>query len=610
MLQQREAPPEIELDRDDDRVSRRLAAILAADIKGYGALMDDDEETTHRRVRAEMDRVFRRIDQGDGTVFSFSGDGLMAEFPSAVEALRCALAIQADVARRSAELPPERRIEMRVGINAGEVLVQRGHLGGNVVNIAARLEQMASPGSIFLSESVYNQVTDTIPANFVRVGHPHLKNLRDPVVVFSLSQDECLSWAGGETHKRRHARRPVMPNADHRASLAVLPFRTVSEDQEDSYFAEGIVDDIIRILGGLKDLLVISRSSTLGFSRMPVDLRRVRHELDVRYVLHGNVRRIGNRLRIFAELSDAESMRVIWSDRFDGVIADLFELQDRIALQVATAVAPQVRGQELNRIKRIHPETLTAYDLTLQALDLIYRTERDSFFHARELLSQAMTAEPGYGPASAHAAYWHLICIGQGWSLDPPSDAEAAANAARLAIERDPNDALALALFAHTQSYLRKDYITARGLLDRALVANPSCAWAWSLSSLTRGYMGEVDPALRHAQQAVRLSPLGPDAYWHEHALSQAHFLDGNYADASHWGRLSAAHNGAQTSNLRTLIASLVMLGEVGEARRHAQRLMALDPSFRVSRFRMVTPLHGAVLEEFAEALVRSGVPD
>jgi TolB-like protein len=249
--------------------------------------------------------------------------------------------------------------------------------------------------------------------------------------------------------------------AEYRPSLAVLPFRTLQKDQSDAYFAEGMVDDIIRALGGLKDLLVIARSSTQMFARAPLDLRRVGHELNVRYVLHGSVRRSDRALRIAVELTEAQSGQVIWADRFDGDLAELFDLQDRIALRVATAIAPHLRERELSRALRKHPAGMTAYDLTLQALDLFPRLDHASITQARELLEQAVAHDPDYAPAYSNMASLHMRWIGQGWSEDEMADRRNAANAARLAIERDRNDAIGLAIYGHVQSYLLKDYTTA-----------------------------------------------------------------------------------------------------------------------------------------------------
>jgi tetratricopeptide (TPR) repeat protein len=371
-----------------------------------------------------------------------------------------------------------------------------------------------------------------------------------------------------------------------------------------------MVDDIIRLLGGLKDLLVVSRSSTIGFAQLPLDVRRVGHDLDVRYVLHGSVRRAGESLRIAVELIEAETGGVIWADRFDGELADLFDLQDRIALRVATAIVPHLRERELNRALRKHPDSMTAYDLTLQALDLFYRMDRSSIARARELLEQASAHDPEYAPAYSHMASLVMRWIGQGWSEDEMADRAMAANAARMATERDRNDALGLAIYGHLQSYLMKDYATAQNYLERALAAGPSCAWAWAYSGLTCGYLGDIATSIARTERAVRLSPLGPDAFWLEHYLSQSYYLGDRFDEAIAWGRMSAARAGANTSNLRCLIASLVAAEKMDEAREIAQRLLQLVPTYRVTIFRALTPLRGEVRDLFAHRLQLAGVPD
>ena len=327
-------------------------------------------------------------------------------------------------------------------------------------------------------------------------------------------------------------------------------------------------------------------------------------------MLHGSVRRAGDGLRIAVELSAAQTGSVIWADRFDGQLSDLFDLQDRIALRVATAIAPQLRQRELEFAQRKHPSSMTAYDLTLQALDLFYRMDRCSVERARQLLVRASTYDPDYAPAYSHMASLRMRWIGQGWSEDENADRTMAAEAARMALERDPNDALGLAIYGHLQSYLMKDYDIAQDYLERALAAGPSCAWAWAYSALTHGYLGDSATAIARAECAMRLSPLGADAFWLEHYLSQSYYLGGRYDDAIAWGRMSAAHANANTSNLRCLVASLVAAGDMSEARNLAQHLLRLAPSFRLSVWRARTPLRGEVRDVFAERLGLAGVPD
>ncbi|MBV9812488.1 MAG: hypothetical protein JO326_07040, partial [Acetobacteraceae bacterium] len=590
---------------------RRLAAILGADVHGYSALMSDAEEATHARVGAVMDRVRREIERHHGRVFSFAGDGLMAEFPSAVDALRCALRIQADIARRADAAPTgEARIAFRMGLNAGEIIVQRGRTGGHAVNIASRLEQIADPGGICLSAAAYDQVRRVVTARFEPGGERRLKNIREPVAVYRLPPHACREWAGLPRPSRDAQEVARSSPPEYRASLAVLPFRTLQPDQSDAYFAEGMVDDIIRALGGLRDLLVIARSSSQTFAGAPLDLRRIAHELDVRYVVHGSVRRVGDALRIAAELAEVPGGQVIWADRFDGKLDDLFNLQDKIALATAAAVAPQLRERELSRALRKRPDDMTAYDLTLQALHSVHRLERDALREAQGLLEQATAIDPAYAPAHSQLALLRFILIGQLWSEDEAGDRAAAELSAKAAVEHDPNDALGLAVCGHLQSYVLGNYHAARTLLDRAIAAGPSNAWAWGYSGLTHSYLGNIQDAIAHGQRAVRLSPIGNDAFWFEHFLSQSYFVAERYADAVAWSRSAMGRNDRDVQNLRCLAASLAAYGETDEARRIARRLLELTPGYTVTRFAQKTHLRPDACARFVAYLREAGIPD
>lgn len=594
------------------RVERRLAAVMGADIQAYSALMANAEEDTHRRVGAEFDHVIEVIEKNHGRVFTFAGDGLMAEFPSAAEALKCALRMQADTEKRNIRRAPERRIRFRIGINSGEIIVQGDRTGGNAVNIAARLESLAEAGGIALSEVVYEQTRPTVPAGYAFFGEHRLKNIPHTVSIYTIPAAECARWAGMPVLPRRTTPGEAFGQpAEYRPSLAVLPFRTLRQDLSDAYFAEGFVDEIIHALGALQDLLVIARSSTQFFSREPLDLRRVGHELDVRYVLHGSVRRERGSVRIMVELTEAHTGSVLWADRFEGSIDDLFDLQDSISARVATSIAPNLRDRELARALRKHPDSMSAYDLVLQALSLFHRADRASLERSSAVLNQAIAADPTYGPAFSHRAALRMRMIGQGWSGQDSEESAAAARDAFMAIERDGQDAVALAIYGHIQSYLMKDFNRAKEYLDRALGAGPNCPLAWGFSSLRCGYLGRHEDAVERAERALRLSPVGPDAARFEHYLSQAYYLSGRYEDAIAWGRMSAAHGSANnTSNLRCLIASLVAADEVEEARELTRALARLVPNFGLQAFRRRTPLPAGVAECFTERLRSAGSPE
>jgi class 3 adenylate cyclase/TolB-like protein len=592
------------------QVERHLAAVIAVDIVGYSAMMGHDEEDTHRRVGRGFGRVFKEIEKSRGRVFTFAGDGIMAEFPSAVKALTCALRVHADIARRNAKLPEAQRIHYRIGINSGEIMIQGDRTGGTAVNIAARLEQLAEPGGICLSSVVVDQVKRIVAIDYLPMGEQRLKNIRDPVPVWRITPESCGSWSGVPKVARRLVASFVRGTADYRPSLAVLPFRTLHPDQEDAYFAEGMVDDIIRVLGGLKHMIVVSRSSTLGFSGALPDLGRIGRDLDVQYVLHGSVRRLGDQVRIAVELSEASSRQSIWADRYDGAMHDFFALQDRIALRTAGAIAPFVRERELRRATRKDASNMTAYDLMLQALDQMYAQDRDALVRAEGLLLNAIELDPTYATAYSHLGYLQLFRIGQGWSENEHQDRVRAVEFAQRAVELDHNDAQALAIVGLLRGYLLKDHEWALAILERAIAAGPSCALAWTFSSLTCGIMGDTDAALVRAQNGLRLSPVGPDAgCWHEHALSQAYYLAGRFDEAIIWGRAAASH-GNQTSNLRCLTVSLVAAGKLDEAREIADRLMQVSPGFRLHSFRDYTPLKGEVRDVFVERLRLAGLPE
>ncbi len=576
-------------------------------------MMSRAEEETHRRVGDVMGWLRRRVKDFEGRIFSTMGDGVMAEFPSAVQALRCALRIQADAQQLNKTYPRDDWILFRVGISVGEIVVQRERTGGTTVNVAARLEALAEAGGICLTASVFEQVSRTVAATYEAAGRQTLKNIPGAVTLYQVPAAFCSAWIGPPALPRRALAQndgAAGSGGDLRPSLAVLPFRVERGQVSGAYLAGGITDEVIRALSGLRDLMVVSRSAVLGFARAPLDVRRVGHELDVRYVLHGAVRRAGSTLRIAVELSDVPSGGVLWADRFEGGLDELFGLQDQIAMRVANAIAPQVRGMELGRGRRKPPDSMTAYDLTLQALDLFYQLDPEAVGQAHDLLVRAAELDPAYAPAHSHRARLLIRRIGQEWSADPAADRNSALQAARHAIELDPNDALALAIYGHLQAFLLRRLDLARDALDRALVAGPSCPQAWAYSSLTHGYLGKTAIAIEHGQAALRLSPIGEDASWFEHYLSQAYYLDGQMDPAIAWGRLSASHMPSNSSNLRCLIAALVAAGAIQDARTLAIELKRLAPGFGLIAFRQRTPLQGEPADLFVSRLREAGLPD
>ena len=582
---------------------RRHAVILAADVVGYSSMMESDEEATHGLVGEEFDRARRAIERSRGRVFSTSGDGFMAEFPGAVAALRSALRIQTETEQRNAERPARKRIMLRIGLNAGEV-VDTGRLGGTTLNVAARLEALAEPGGIALAEIVYQRTHRAVPTRYVPLGRPFLKNIDHPPMVYMIPRSVSAGSGRG----------PELPHSlagsaarEYRPSLAVLPFRT--SEPENAYFAEGIVEDVIRGLSALQDLVVISRSSTQSFAQGPLDLARIGQALDARYVLHGRVRRADRQLRISVELNEARSGSVIWVEKYDGGIDELFELQDRIALRVARSIAPHLRRRELDRTHRKPPSSLNAYDLTLRALALIYRGEREALGAAMDLLGRAVAIDPAYAPAYSYLAAAHSRRVGQGWASNLAEENAAAASFAQLSLEREPNDPVALAIAGHVHSYLLRDYNGARRLLDRAIASGPSCALAWGLSSLTCGYMQQYEAAIEQGLWAVRLCPIGADAGRFACFLAQAYYLADRYEEAVAWARVAAADAPNDAANVRVLIAALIASDQDDAAIHFSSRLLQIAPDFRVDAFERRTPLPLPARDVFIARLRKANVP-
>ncbi len=579
---------------------RRLTAVMVADVAGYVRLMEANEESVHGRLISLRDNVIEPLVAANGGhVVKNTGDGFFATFDTVRECFQCAVLVQGKVAAEEKAQKPENRLTFRMCLTLCEAIFEKGDIFGDGVNIAARLQHFGTPGGIVMSASARDQLGSSIGYPVHDLGELRLKHVARPVRAFAVQLYEAQTSPA------------AMPVPVGKPSIAVLPFRSLQHDDGDAYFAAGIAEDVVGALTGLQDLLVISHGSTRNYIGNTVDPRVVRNDLGVRYVLSGSVRRSGGRVRIQTELSDTESGAVVHSDRFDGVSATLFELQDQIASQIVSIIAPHVRDAELKRVRRKRPDSLDAYDLVLRAIDLMYRLNLDDFKAARELLTQAIELDPNYAKAYAMAAKWHGLTFGQGWSSDPAHDAQETDRLASEAIRRDSGDALALALCGHHRAFLFRDYDGAIALFDRAIAAGPNSALAWTLSSPTYSYIGDGPTAIARAERGLRLSPLDPDAFWYQTALTLAHYASGNYEEAVGFGRKVAAAKPIFTANLRFLAASLGALGREAEGHEVAHLLMQLEPRFTAKRFASSYAFRDeARRRAFAEHMIQAGLPE
>jgi adenylate cyclase len=443
------------------RVERRLAAILAADVAGYSRLMGVDEEGTLAALKAyRRELIDPKIAEHRGRIVKTTGDGALVEFGSAVDAVRCAMEIQRALAERNAAIPEDRRIEFRIGINVGDIIIDDGDIYGDGVNIAARVESLAQPGAICLSDNAYQQIKGKLALDVSDMGEQQLKNIVQPMRVYGVRLDGAPN-------------RPALSLPD-KPSIAVLPFQNISSDPEQEYFTDGMVEDIITGLSRIKWLFVIARNSTFTYKGRAVDVKKDGRDLGVRYVLEGSVRKAADRVRITGQLIDTATGAHVWAERYDRKSDDIFALQDEITLSVVGAIEPTLRLAEVERAKRKRPDSLDAYDLVLQALPDVYSRMPEQSKKALVLLERALALDPNYALAHACAAECHNTLFLRGGGHE--EDRTAAVRHAQIGITHGQDDALALTLAGFSIGMEGHDRAAAFAAFDAALAVSPSTA--------------------------------------------------------------------------------------------------------------------------------------
>jgi len=547
--------------------TRRLAAILAADVAGYSRLIGADEGGTLERLRAlRRELLDPKITECKGRLVKTTGDGLLVEFASVVDALRCAVDVQREMARRNTGVPPDNRIEFRIGINVGDIVVEDGDIFGDGVNVAARLEALAEPGGICVSARVQEDATGRLDLDFEDIGQQQLKNIARPVRAYRVA----TSARGAIT---RHDADPPLPD---KPSIAVLPFQNISGDPEQEYFADGMVEEIITALSRIRWLFVIARNSSFTYKGRAIDVKQVGRELGVRYVLEGSVRRAGGRVRITAQLIDAASGAHLWADRFDGSLEDVFDLQDKVASSVGGVIEPALQTAETARSAHRPTNDLTAYDLHLRAYSMALSSGKQ-FPDALGLLEQAIARDPRYGPALAQAAVCCVRLVVDGRSTDPDADALKGADFARRALEVAGDDPAIMANAAQALAYFGEDIGAMKALVDRALVLNPNFARGWHISGGLRMWAGEPDVAIEHVEIALRLSPrarVGTSLAF----MGRAYFLNRRFDDAVPKLLLAIQEDPSSPEPYRSLASCYAHMGRLDEAREVLKRLRAITP--------------------------------
>jgi adenylate cyclase len=577
------------------RVERRLAAVLAADVAGYSRLMGADEVGTLAALKAiRREIVDPAIAEYTGRIVKTTGDGLLVEFASAVDAVTCAVAVQHKMADR------EGQIVFRIGINIGDIISDEDDIFGDGVNVAARVENECTPGDVCLSGSAFEQVRGKTRFEFDDMGERALKNIHRPVHLYGIKLGNAPKTAIADSHG------PL--SLPERPSIAVLPFQNMSGDTEQEYFADGMVEDITTALSRFKWLFVIARNSTFTYKGRSVDVRQVGRELGVRYVLEGSVRRANDRVRITAQLIDAESRAHIWANRYDRAVDDIFALQDEITLSTVAAIEPSLRQAEIERAKRKRPENLDAYDLLLRATPLVDTGMPEGASEAVPLLERALLLEPNYALAHGQTAFCNEILYLRAGRRE--ENRTTAIRHAHTAVALGPDDAPALVYAAIAIGLVEHNRPLAQETFEAALAISPSTAWAYSWGALILGWGGQAERAIEWGEQGIRLSPLDPWITAALHGICLGHFFCGRYEDAAAAAQRAIRSKPGFSVSYMFLAAALAKLGRMQDANVAAERVMQLQPNFSSNGQCIAIGCAPALATPLIEAMRASGLPE
>jgi TolB-like protein/class 3 adenylate cyclase len=570
-------------------VERRLAAVLAADIAGYSLLMGRDEEGTLSRLKAfRKTLVDPTITAHRGRIVKTTGDGMLVEFASAVDAARCAVEVQRGVAVQNAGVPLNARIEFRIGIHVGDIIFDDNDIFGDGVNIAARLEGIAEPGGICISDDAQRQIRGKLDSPpFEDMGPQNLKNIAEPMRAWRLSVDAKSSAYLSGDRSAETAQTLALPD---KPSIAVLPFQNMSSDAEQEYFADGTVEDIITALSRYPSLFVIARNSSFTYKGQAVDVKRIGRELGVRYVLEGSVRKVRDRVRVTGQLIDASTGAHLWADRFEGGLEDIFDLQDDITLRVVGAIAPKLEQAEIVRAMRKPTESLDGYDYYLRAMSNFHKGGREDISEALRLFRKAIEFDDKFSSANGMAAWCYARRKMNGWADEGSSEGLEAERLAGRAVKCGNDDAVALASSGIAIGYMFTDFDRAVSLLDRAQALNPNLAMAWHLGGWIRCFNGQQDLAVEHLERAVRLSPVDPQRPGMLAAIAAAHFSAGRFDVASSLAKTAMLEQSNNFIAALVAAAANAMAGNLDVATRAMERVCELDPNFRLHKVKYRLP--------------------
>ncbi len=585
-------------------MERRLAAILAADVVGYTGLMAADEAGTLRRLTELRETVLTPlIDRHHGRIVKLMGDGLLVEFASAVDSVSCALEWQDQVKRHQSGNDQDTALSFRIGVNLGDVIVTEDDIYGDGVNIASRLEGLAKPGRVYISDDIYRHAKGKVTAQFEDLGKQVLKNVSEPRQVYCVSAAEDRFSPGSDK-----ATEPTLPD---RSSIAVLPFTNMSGDPEQDYFADGMVEEIITALSRIRWLFVIARNSTFTYKGQAVNVRQVGRELGVRYILEGSVRKAGATVRITGQLIDTSTDTHIWADRFDGTTENVFDLQDRITSRVVGAIAPRLEHAEIERAKRKPTDSLDAYDYYLRGMSAVHQWNRAANAEALSMFSKAVELDPNFAAAYGLAARCYSMRKASGWMDNPEQEISETVRVARRAAELGPDDAIALSTAGIGLAFVAGELDEGANLLERALDLDRNLAWAWLFSGWVKVWSGEPDVAIEHVERGYRLSPHEPHIFGMQSAIAMAHFFAGRHDEALAWARRAMKVHSHTLLATCVAAASAALIGDNANAANAIDHLKQIDPGIRLSNLDRLFPLRRAEdVAKWSDALRQAGMAE
>jgi TolB-like protein/class 3 adenylate cyclase/tetratricopeptide (TPR) repeat protein len=594
-----------------EHVERRLAAILAADVVGSCRLMGIDEEGTLAQLKALRKTLFDpKVTDHRGRIVKNTGDGSLVEFASVVDAVRCAVEIQRGMAEQDIDVPPAKRIEFRIGIHVGDIIIEDDDIFGDGVNIAARLEGIAEPGGVCMSDDAYRQVRGKVEVACDDMGPQPLKNIAEPMRAWRVRLTGQTPSAVQSGSVVSHSQALPLPD---KPSVAVLPFTNMSGDPDQDYFADGIVEEIITSLSRFKALFVIARNSSFTYMGRAVDVKQVGRELGVRYVLEGSVRKAANRVRITGQLVDASTGAHLWANRIDGEIGDIFDLQDQVTESVVGAIAPAVEKAEIERAKRKPTESLDAYAIYLRGMAKVYQfASQEANEEALRLFYRAIELDPDFASAYGRAASCYARLKADGWIVVTPKEITEVMRLTQKAIELGRDDAIALAASGWALAFVVRDLGAAAALMDRALVLNSNLAEAWRFSGWVKSWLGEPEAAIERFARAMRLDPLDPRMSGMQSGTAHAHFFAGHFNEAAAWAAMALQDNPNFQPALRIAAASNAMGGHLEQAQQSVARLRKLNPTLLVSNFKDgLGPYQKAEnVSRYEEGLRQAGLPE